>query len=426
MSDKTRILLDDCFLHDKDRLRHDDALDILKNRLNPIVKTSKLPLEQACGRVIAEEIKAPRNVPLHDNAAVDGFAYRASDFDDIAGKFTISGRITAGDLAPPVLEQNTASRIFTGAAMPPGADTVAMQEDCTLVDGMAVIPPGLKPGANRRLAGEDLAAGDILLEQGHKLRPQDSAAIASIGLAKIEVYDLLKVALISTGDELRHPGEDIKPGQVYDSNRYLLHALLQAANVKITDCGIIEDRASSIQNAISSAAENHDAILTTGGASRGDEDHVTAILDQLGKRHMWQMAIKPGRPLMFGQINRSDSDCLFFGLPGNPVAAMVCFLLYVKPALDVLAGGKWREPSRYPLPAMFDITAKKPDRREFLRGKLTTDDRGVLSVDKFAREGSGIISSLRESDGLIEISEDVVRIKRGEPVSFIPFSEFGI
>ncbi len=427
MNDGEAKLLDDCFLHDKERLRHDDALEILRTRLGPIASPHLLPLSLASGHILAEEIKAPRNVPLHDNAAMDGYAYRASDFDTEDGKFPVSMRIAAGDLAPAPLAENTAARIFTGAVIPPGADTVVMQEDCRLTGDVVSIPPGLKQGANRRLAGEDLAMGDVLLSKGQRLRPQDIAALASTGKAQVSVFKPLKIALISTGNELRRPGEDIMSGQVYDSNHYLLSALLEATSISnITDCGIIEDNADAVRSALQAAADNHDVILTTGGASRGEEDHVVSMLDTLGKRHMWQMAIKPGRPMTFGQISGIGRDCLFFGLPGNPVAAMVCFLFYVKPALDVLSGGKWREPTRYPLPALFEIPNKKPDRREFLRGRLIRDGAGKLGVEKYGRDGSGIISSLREADGFIEVPEETTGISRREPVAFIPFSEFGI
>ncbi len=430
MTKKSRRLIDDCFLHDKDRLRHDAALDILKTRLSPLVGSSRLPLAAISGRILAEEIIAPRDVPLHDNAAVDGYAYNAAYYDRTGGRFPVLARIPAGALNPPVLAPDTAARIFTGAIMPDGADTVVMQEDCTIEeDGSKIfvtIPKGLKPGANRRRSGEDVAAGDTVLSPGHLLRPQDIAAIASTGKAEVEVFGQLRIGLISTGNEIRRPGEDIKPGEVYDSNHFLLNALLQAVGADITDCGIIEDEEDAVRDVMQKAAETHDVIITTGGASRGEEDHVITALDALGKRHMWQMAIKPGRPMTFGQISGESHDCLFFGLPGNPVAAMICFLLYVKPALGVCGGGNWREPTRYPLPAQFEIPSKKPDRREFLRGILVKDQDGNQGVQKFQRDGSGIITSLREADGLIEISETVTGIGFGEPVNFIPFSEFGI
>lgn len=430
MTNKPKRLIDDCFLHDKDRLTHHEALAILKSRLQPIVGSSRTTLSNASGLFLAEDIHASKNVPMHNNAAVDGYAYHSDDFDTVDGCFPVSARIVAGDLAPEPLPAKKAVRIFTGAVMPVGANTVVMQEDCETIDvaGQACvkIPAGLKPGANWRKAGEDLAVGELMLSKGKQLRPQDIAAIASIGLAEINIHNKLRIGLISTGDELLRPGKEISHGQVYDSNHFLLNSLLQSCNAKITDYGILDDNEVDIENAMVNAATNNDVIITTGGASRGEEDHIISILDKIGKRHMWQMAIKPGRPMAFGQIPADTHECLFFGLPGNPVAVMICFLMYAKPALTRLSGGNWVEPVRYPLPALFEIENKKPDRREFLRGILSTDADGKLAVSKFQQDGSGLISSLRKADGLIEIGESITGVSKGDVVGFIPFSGFGI
>lgn len=433
-----RQLIDDCFLHDKDRLRHQEAVDLLNSRLGVIVGSNELDLSKASGRILADDIIAPQNVPLHNNAAVDGYAFCMADYATNEGRFPISARIAAGDLSPEPLAKNSAARIFTGATMPKGADSVVMQEDCVIddVDGKSYvsIPDGLKPGANWRKAGEDVKSGEKILTVGQKLRPQDIAAIASTGQARIKVWNKLRVALISTGNELLRPGTKIARGQIYDSNHFLLSALLQASCVEITDYGIIADNKEAIAGALLNAASNNDVILTTGGASRGEEDHITTVLDEIGRRHMWQMAIKPGRPMMFGQISTGDNpgdnpdknDCLFFGLPGNPVAVMVCFLMYAQPSLAMLSGGKWKDPVRYPIPADFEIKNKKPDRREFLRGQLVKSDDGNLTVSKYQHDGSGMISSLRQAGGLIEIEENKTSVQVGEFVNFIPFSEFGI
>jgi molybdopterin molybdotransferase len=430
MTIKPKRLIDDCFLHDKDRLRHDEAIAILKERLGPVVGISTKLIADVTGRVLAENIQSPDNVPMHNNAAVDGYAYQSQDFDAVNGYFPVSSRIVAGDQNILPLPENSAARIFTGAAMPANADTVVMQEDCktSSSEGMPFvkIPPGLKPGANWRKAGEDLTAGEMVLPIGQQLRPQDIAAIASTGKNKVQVFDQLRIGLISTGDELRRPGIEINHGEVYDSNHFLLNSLLQTCNAKITDYGIIEDREDIIRSVMEETAGSNDVIITTGGASRGEEDHIITALDTIGKRHMWQMAIKPGRPMVFGQIPGQEHDCLFFGLPGNPVAVMVCFLMYVRPSLGKLSGGNWKEPNRYTMPAMFEIKQKKPDRREFLRGILAKDDNGNIAVLKFQKDGSGLISSLRQSDGLIEITEDITELNKGDMVGFIPFSEFGI
>lgn len=420
----TRRALDDCFLHDRDRLRHGEALAILRDRLFAITGEEGVPLAQAAGRILAEDVAAPRDVPSADNSAVDGYAFAHTSLGD--APLRVATRIAAGHPDARPLPPGEAARIFTGALMPAGADTVAMQEDCRAFekDGAqwVEIPPGLKLGANRRRAGEDLRAGEVLVTPGTWLRPQEVAAIASTGRDAVRCRKCLRVALFSTGDEIVEPGIPIGPGQVYDANRPLLASLLNAATLSVTDLGILPDRESAVRDALAQAAETHDVLLTSGGASRGEEDHVVTILDELGTRHLWQLAIKPGRPMTFGRVG----NAAFFGLPGNPVAAFVCALLYVRPALDMLAGGHFREPVRYSLPAAFEIARKKTDRREFLRGILARDGQGRLTVKKFPRDGSGLITSLREADGLIELPEEMDSLALGQPVDFIPFSAFGI
>ncbi|WP_136656832.1 gephyrin-like molybdotransferase Glp [Nitratireductor sp. XY-223] len=418
-------LIDDCFMHDKDRMRHDEVVALITSRLSRVVGWESVPLEGLNGRLLAEGIEAPRNVPLHDNSAVDGYAFAHADYEASA-TLAVSQRVAAGDPAPAPLANAAAARIFTGAVMPPNADTVAMQEDCTVSeDGTSVIiPPGLRQGANRRRAGEDVQAGEPLLAPGQLIRPQDIAALASLGKPAAQAFKRLRVALVSTGNELVEPAasRELVKGQVFDTNRHMLAALCRGLPLEMSDLGILDDDETVISAALSKAAAEHDVILTTGGASRGEEDHIVRTIDSLGKRHLWQIAIKPGRPMSFGQIG----DCVFLGLPGNPVAAFVCFLLYCRPALRILGGGIYQEPRRYRLPAGFEIKSKKPDRREFLRGWLDTDESGLTVVRKFARDGSGLISGLRQSGGLIELGEDVRKVAPGDLVSYIPYSELGI
>ncbi|PCJ91272.1 MAG: molybdopterin molybdenumtransferase MoeA [Hyphomicrobiales bacterium] len=427
MSD-ARKLLNDCFLHDKDRLRHDEAIAIILDQINAIAGTEIVSLEDASGRYLAKAVKSPRDVPLTDNAAVDGYAYRHEDFEAAGGWFEVVDRIAAGHTRQADVPKNAAVRIFTGATVPDGLDTVAMQEDCEphVQDGLpfVAIPPGLKAGANRRKAGEDVLEGTTMLMPGERIRPQELAAIASLGIAEVSVFKKLRVALLATGDELQRPDSqnNLKPGQVYDSNSAMLKGLLETLPVTITNFGILKDDAELVESTLSQAAAEHDLILTSGGASRGEEDHIITSLDKLGKRHMWQLAIKPGRPMCLGQID----DCAFVGLPGNPVAAFVCFLLYVRPILLRMHGATYQEPVRYSVNATFSIANKKPDRREFLRGILGQDGNGGLTVSKFERDGSGLITGLREADGLIEIDEAATSLQAGTPVSFIPFSQFGL
>ena len=418
-------LLDDCFATDKTRLRHDEALALLKSRLGPVVNAETVPLAEAAGRILAETVTAPRPVPLADNAAVDGYAFAHEDYVAHGGRLRVSARIAAGHPSGAELEPGAAARIFTGGVMPGRADTVAMQEDVRVheEDGAShvIVPEGLKRGANRRKAGEDLAEGALMLEPGRRLRPQDVAALASIGRDQVRCFERLRVALVSTGDEIVRPGAPLGPGQVYDANHYLLAALLEALGAEITDLGIAPDREDAVARLLAETAASHHAVVISGGASRGEEDHVVRVLDALGRRHLWQLAVKPGRPMSFGQIGH----CAVLGLPGNPVAAMVCFVLYARPALERLGGAAWREPPRFPVPADFEMR-KKADRREFLRGILARDAADRVIVRKYPRDGSGLITSLREADGLIELPEETTEVAPGDLVAFVPFSELGV
>lgn len=420
-----RQLLNDCFLHDRDRMRHDEVIQLLVSRLTAVASPETVPLQAAFERLLAEPVKAPRNVPMHDNSAVDGYAFAHAEYVK-STTMTIGPRIAAGDAIENQLQPGTAARIFTGAAMPPGADTVAMQEDCDIsADGAAVsVPTGLKWGANRRKAGEDVSAGDTILHVGQCLRPQDLAALASLGTAHVSVFRKLRVALVSSGNELVRPAPmaELSHGQVFDSNHPMMEALCRTQPVEINDLGIVEDDRESVTHLLSDAAKNHDIILTTGGASGGEEDYMVSALDQLGKRHLWQIAIKPGRPMSFGQID----NCVFLGLPGNPVAAFICFLLYCLPVIRILSGGIYSKPMRIPVTAGFELPRKKIDRREFQRGWLEQREDGTLIANKFPRDGSGLISGLCQADGLIDIPEHISHVSHGDVVHYIPFSEFGL
>jgi len=417
-------LLDDCFLHDKDRMKHGEAIKLLRSRMDVIASTEIVHLREATNRILATDIIAPRNIPAFDNTAVDGYAFAFADHDTTGGFFPLSARIAAGDTDEIELPGFSAARIFTGAKMPQGADTIAMQEDCEIheQDGtkFVVIPAGLKLGANCRKAGEDVATDETIAKAGQTLRPQDIAAIASTGFAEIEVYKPLRIGLLSSGNEILRPGQSFEQGKVYDANHFMLQGLLETGPVEISDLGVCPDEKASVQSLLVDAAQSHDVIISTGGASRGEEDYFVEALDELGKCHLWQLAVKPGRPMSFGQIDNT----VCFTLPGNPVAAFVCFLLYVKPSINVLGGGEWIEPKRYAIPANFMIKSK-PDRREFLRGFLEEDNDKQVA-QKYDRDGSGLISGLRAASGLIEIPEDCISVSQGEFVYFIPFSEFGI
>lgn len=421
-------LLDDCFLHDGRRMLHADAISLLRARVQPVTGTERVAIAEAAGRVLAEPAVAARPVPAHTNAAVDGYGFACRDYDAGNGtRFPVSARVAAGHPLATTVLPATAVRIFTGAMLPEGIDTVVMQEDCEVATGeggleTVAIPGGLKYRANVRTAGEDVAAGSTLFEPGALLRPQDAAALASIGLAEVVCRKRLKVAIVSTGDEVIRAGSrPLAAGEVYDANAPMLTGLVRAAGADVADLGVWPDDPAEVRRRLDEAARTHDVILTSGGASLGEEDHIVAALDTLGKRHLWQLAIKPGRPLSFGQIG----DTVMVGLPGNPVAVFVCFLMYVYPMLRRLGGTGWHEPRRLMLPAAFAVAKRKTGRREFFRGMLV-DKTGGLAVDKYARDGSGLITGLRLANGLIDVGEEVTAIAEGDRIAFIPFSEFGI
>ncbi len=423
----TEGLQGDCFQHGGKRLRHAEALSLLRERLAPAAGTEDVALGSAMGCVLAETIVAPRNIPAHDYSAMDGYAFAYASYNAAAGTwFPLIGRAAAGHAFAGAAQPGEAVRILTGAMMPDGLDTVAMQEDARLEERGGVpgvfIPGGLKPGANRRLAGEDMTKGAAVATPGLRLRPQDIAVLAATGAAAVRCYRPLRVALVSTGDEIVRPGSALAPGQIYDANGPMLAALARLTGADVTDLGVLPDKATAIRACLADASARFDVIVTSGGASHGDEDHMAAAVAALGSLRLWEIAIKPGKPMSFGQIG----DCVFLGLPGNPVAAFVCFLLYAAPVINVLGGGAWREPRRYTLPAAFSIPTRKTGRREFLRGMLHTGAAGELCVERYPHEGSGLISSLQASDGLIEIDEDTPSIAEGDQISFIPYSEFGI
>ncbi len=433
-----------------------EAVAMLLARIPCVEGTETVPLIEAEGRVLARDLTAPIDLPSFDNSAVDGYAVRFCDL--AAGAETIlalGGRVAAGhaldhdDFGPnrskvmnvidskslerdaggkpvatfphPALAQGDlagkAVRIFTGAAMPSGFDTVFMQEDCRTQDDRAVVlPPGLAEGANRRLAGEDIRAGAVALAKGRTLRPEDLGLAAALGITHLEVRRRLTAAIFSTGDEIVAPGKPLEVPKVYDANRFLLHALLHRLGVAVTDLGILVDDAQTIGTALREAAATHDLVLTSGGVSTGEEDHVKAALSNNGSLVFWRLAIKPGRPVAMGIIEGTP----FVGLPGNPVAVFITFIAVVRPLVAALCGATYEPARLLPVTSAFSYKKKK-GRREFVRVSLREEGPGAWVAEKYPVEGAAVLTSLTRTHGLVELPEEVTSVQPGDTVAYVDY-----
>jgi molybdopterin molybdotransferase len=416
-------LSDDCFAFSGPLLRLDDMERLIGERIAPVAETERVPLSGARMRVTATDIVAPGDLPPFDNSAVDGYAVRHADLnDDTDTRLAIAGRLMAGSRADVAVQPGKAIRIFTGAPMPAGADTVFMQEDVT-VDGDAVIvPKGLKRGANRRLAGEDVPAGHVVLPAGTVLEPQHIALAAALGLTAIDVRRRLKVAIFSTGDEVVEPGAKRGGAAIYDANRYLLAELLARLGAVVTDLGILKDDPEPLARALTAAAADHDLIVTSGGVSTGEADYVRSAVERIGSLVFWRVAIKPGRPVALGVIrDAAGHSAAFIGLPGNPVAVFVTFVRVVKVLLRRLAGAQPQTLVPLPVRSAFAYKKKK-DRREYVRVALRRGSGGEIEAVKHPQDGAGILTSLTETDGLLEFPEDVTAIEPGARVGFLSYA----
>jgi molybdopterin molybdotransferase len=415
-------LTDDCFAFSGPLLPLSDMERLIGERVTPVSETERVPLRGADGRVTATDIKAPVDLPPFDNSAVDGYAVRHADLKrDGDTKLAIAGRLTAGARADLVLKPGQTIRIFTGAAMPAGADTVFMQEDVTVDGDHVTVPKGLRPGANRRLAGEDVPKGNVVLPAGTVLEPQHVALAAALGITRIEVRRRLKVAIFSTGDEVVEPGSARAGAAIYDANRYLLSDLLARLGAEVTDLGILRDKPSELMRALQAAAGGHDLIVTSGGVSTGEADFVRGAVERIGSLVFWRVAIKPGRPVAMGVIRGGQDSAAFVGLPGNPVAAFVTFVRVVKPLLRRLSGARPQALLPLPVRAAFAYKKKK-DRREYVRVALRRAADGEIEAVKHPQDGAGILTSLTETDGLLEFPEDVTTIERGDRVGFLSYA----
>jgi molybdopterin molybdotransferase len=417
-------LSDDCFAFNGPLLPVAEAERLIAERIVPVDGRESVPLHQALGRVLAENIIAPVNVPPFDNSAVDGFAVRGDDLDgDGEKRLAIVDRVAAGHAASHAVEAGEAIRIFTGAPMPAGADTVFMQEDCRVDGENVLVPPGLKRGANRRLAGEDIRAGAVALPAGRRLDVQHVALAAALGLTKLNARRRVRVALFSTGDEIVEPGSALPRAALYDSNRYLLSGLLARFGAEVTDLGILSDEPKVLAAAILAAAADHDLVLTSGGVSTGEADHVRGAVESIGRIVFWRMAIKPGRPVAMGVIpgDGRGEGAAFVGVPGNPVAVFVTFVRVVRPLLLRLAGALPEPLVAMPARATFSYK-KREGRREYVRVALRVAADGAIEVVKYEQDGAGVLTSLTETDGLAELPEDVTTVEPGSMVGFLSYA----
>ncbi len=417
-------LSDDCFAFAGPLLPVAEAERIIAEKVSPVGEREDIVLAAARGRVLASDIVAPIDLPPFDNSAVDGYAVRHADLaGDGETRLRIGERVLAGHAARAALAPREAARIFTGAPMPAGADTVFMQEDVRVDGNAVVVPAGLKPGANRRLAGEDVRAGTPALRAGRRLAAQDVALAAAIGMTRLDVRRRVRVAVFSTGDEIVEPGARRSAPALFDANRYLLAGLVAGLGGIATDLGILPDAPDKLASAIAAAAQEHDVVLTSGGVSTGEADHVRSAVERVGRLVFWRVAIKPGRPVAMGVLPGAPAgnDAAFVGLPGNPAAVFVTFARIVRPLILRLAGAQLTPLLPMPVRAGFAYK-KKSGRREYVRVKLAPLGDGVIEARKHPQDGAGVITSLTETDGVVELPEDSTRIEPGATVGFLSYA----
>lgn len=401
----------------RDFLTVDAARSAMLGALRPIAGSEYVTVRAALGRVLAEDVIAPCNVPAHDNSAMDGYAVRAQDLAD-SGETALAvvGTAFAGRPFAGLVGAGQALRIMTGAAIPQGADTIVMQEAVRREHERVFVPAGQKKGQNLRRAGEDLAAGGVALAAGRRCGPAELGLVASLGIAEVRVHRRLRVAVMSTGDEIASIGHPLGPGQVYDSNRYTVHGMLTRLGCEVLDLGVVPDRPEALEAAFREASGSADAIVTSGGVSVGEADFIREMMVRMGEVAFWKLAIKPGRPMAFGRIG----DAVLFGLPGNPVAAMVTFHQFVQDALLTLMGVAPLPPvQRFAARAAFSLR-RRPGRVEYLRGRLQHGADGV-AVTVAGAQGAGVLSSMSEADCFVVLADTCTAVNAGDTVLVQPF-----
>ena len=417
MPNKTSPGFSCCDEFDPNALNVEQARKKILDTVEPIVDVETVPIREALNRVLAEGIKSTINVPPHINSAMDGYAISGVDIPTTDEKrLSVVGTVMAGRPLHITIAAGQCARIMTGGKMPAGTDTVIMQEHVQREDDIITITESHQRGQNVRQAGEDLAKGDAVFQPGRRLTPADIGMLASMGNARVSVFQKIKVAFFSTGDELCSVGQPLGDGQIYDSNRYTLDGMLRRLDVELIDMGVIPDNRDLIENAFTEATEKADVLITTGGVSVGEADFVKETLEKLGHVGFWKIAMKPGRPLAFGQID----GCQFFGLPGNPVSAMVTFYQFVQPAILRMMGIDDVAP-KFLLLKTKNSLMKRPGRLEFQRGMIETDINGEMVVASVGAQGSGILSSMSKANCFIELPLDTSVVEVGEYVKVQPF-----
>jgi molybdopterin molybdotransferase len=415
-------LTDDCFAFSGPLLPIEEMERLIEQRVAAVAETETVALTDARARVLAGDVVAPVSLPPFDNSAVDGYAVRHADLNaDGETALKVVSRVLAGSSGSAQVGEGQAVRIFTGAPMPQGADTVFMQEDVQVEGDTVTVPKGLKAGANRRFAGEDVQAGSVVLSAGRILDVQHIALASALGLTKVSVRRRIRVAVFSTGDELVEPGSALSGAKIYDANRPLLREMLGRMGCIVDDLGILRDDRVSLTAAFRMAASNYDVVLSSGGVSTGEADYVRQAVEDIGTLVFWRVAIKPGRPVAMGVIRGgAGSDAAFVGLPGNPVAAFVTFARVVRPLILRMAGALPQKFMPLPVISTFDYKKKK-GRREYVRVSLRLGADGNYEAVKHPQDGAGILTSLTDTDGLIEVPDDVTQITPGERVGFLSY-----
>lgn len=408
---------DPCFSEQTTLLSVDEAIAALLDQANPLTGREQVTVFEASGRVLAEDIKSSINVPGFDNSAMDGYALNASDAALARTEgLEITQRIPAGSMGTR-LTSKTCARIFTGAPVPEDANAVVIQEICRVENNRLFFDQAVSVGENIRPRGNDISEGACILKAGTVIGAAHTGLIASVGLADVPVYRKLKVAMFSSGDEIVEPGQPLQPGQIYNSNRPLMSALLQKQGCEVIDLGTIPDTFDATQETLLTAAEQADLVMSSGGVSVGEEDHIKAALESVGELNLWRIRMKPGKPLAFGKIG----DVPFIGLPGNPVSVFVTFILFARPFILKRQGRTENNPLAFPVFAGFDYQSKK--RREYIRVHISGDAMQKQVAECYPKQGSDVLSSAAWATGLIEVPEQTT-VNRGDTVRYLPFSEW--